>query len=102
MVLPFQLLVRIGLSYFFRDCVLIVKYMTFQIFFVMCGKGKMWQVNEISCVFNIGQQQGNCEEKKPKQTNRNLHHDLTGGTSVLQVEAPKLYSKRFIYLGREI
>lgn len=31
MVLPFQPLVRIGFSYFFCDCVLVVKYMTFQI-----------------------------------------------------------------------
>lgn len=32
MVLPLQLLVRIGLSYFFCGCVLVVKYMTFQLF----------------------------------------------------------------------
>jgi len=40
MVLSFQLLVRIGFSYFFCDCVLVVKYMTFQKFLSRAVKGR--------------------------------------------------------------
>lgn len=64
MVLPLRLLVKMGFFLFLswlcagserHDCPGL---------FVRGCKGKTWQADEMLCVFNIGQQYGNCERRK--------------------------------------
>lgn len=90
MVLPFQLLVRIGFSYFFCDCVLVVKYMTFQIFLSCVVKGRHGKLMKYHVFLTLGNNKGTVKNRH-RSSLWLVRRNVSSGSGSTQILSQKMH-----------